>query len=129
MISAIFSKTSALANDQRVEETLANRRPFWSAFRASVIPPVPAATGSHHDPANDRRPDRPQRGPQTPGPALGGALHIKELHEFSTLRFGRGHQAFSLPTEGLVSDELVAWDGERFMLTDKGRDSTRGTLM
>jgi hypothetical protein len=59
----------------------------------------------------------------------GGALHIKELHEFSTLRFGRGHQAFSLLMEGLVSDELVAWDGERFLLTDKGRDSTRGMLM
>lgn len=59
----------------------------------------------------------------------GGALHIKDLHEFSTLRFGRGHQAFSLLMEGLVGDELVAYDGERFLLTDRGRDTTRGMLM
>jgi len=53
----------------------------------------------------------------------GGSLPIKDLHEFSSLRFGRGHQAFSQTMEGLVGAGLVGWDGERFAITDAGRKS------
>lgn len=59
----------------------------------------------------------------------GGSEHIRELHEFSTLRFGRGHQAFSLLMEGLVGDGLVEFESERFALTDAGRDACKGLLM
>ena len=50
-----------------------------------------------------------------------GSVHISELHEFSTLRFGRGHQAFSALMEGLVADNLVLYDGAVFHVTDEGR--------
>ena len=59
----------------------------------------------------------------------GGAEHIRELHEFSTLRFGRGHQAFSLLMEGLVADGLVEFESERFALTSAGRDACKGMLL
>lgn len=59
----------------------------------------------------------------------GGAEHIRELHEFSTLRFGRGHQAFSLLMEGLVADGLVEFDDGRFSLTTAGREACKGMLM
>ena len=59
----------------------------------------------------------------------GGSMHIKDLHEFSTLRFGRGHREFSETMEGLVADDLVLYDGTLFHLTDKGRETTKGMLL
>lgn len=59
----------------------------------------------------------------------GGSMHIKDLHEFSTLRFGRGHREFSETMEGLVGDGLVMYDGAVFHLTDAGRAQTKGMLM
>lgn len=59
----------------------------------------------------------------------GGACHIRDLHEFSTMRYGAGHQAFSQLMEGLVGDELVTYDGTTFHLTDKGREATRGMIL
>lgn len=59
----------------------------------------------------------------------GGSEHIRELHEFSTLRFGRGHQAFSLLMEGLVADGLVEFEEERFALTAQGREACKGLLL
>lgn len=59
----------------------------------------------------------------------GGSEHIRDLHEFSTLRFGRGHREFSELMEGLVGDELVTYDGEKFQLTDKGRDQTKSLIL
>lgn len=59
----------------------------------------------------------------------GGSVHIRDLHEFSTLRFGAGHQAFSQLMEGLVGEELVSYDGTTFHLTDKGRELCRSFLM
>ncbi|MSP93407.1 MAG: hypothetical protein EXR79_16705 [Myxococcales bacterium] len=58
----------------------------------------------------------------------GGAQPIRELHEFSTLRFGRGHQAFSQLMEGLVESGLVSYDGAVFRLTDEGRKAG-GTML
>lgn len=59
----------------------------------------------------------------------GGSEHIAALHEFSTLRFGRGHQAFSLLMEGLVADGLVEFEAERFALTPEGREACKGLLL
>lgn len=58
-----------------------------------------------------------------------GSMHIGELHEFSTLRFSRGHQAFSLLMEGLVGDGLVLYDGAIFHLTDEGKKACGPVLM
>ncbi|MBM4344295.1 MAG: hypothetical protein FJ100_13075 [Deltaproteobacteria bacterium] len=58
-----------------------------------------------------------------------GAQHIRDLHEFSTLRFGRGHQAFSLLMEQLVGDDLVFYDGQVFHLTDEGRKAVGSMLV
>lgn len=58
-----------------------------------------------------------------------GSVHIRELHEFSTLRFSRGHQEFSALMEGLVSDGLVLYDGQVFHLTEEGRAACGGMLM
>jgi predicted transcriptional regulator len=53
----------------------------------------------------------------------GGSLPIRELHTHSLVFYQAGHQAFSQLMEGLVADELVAYDepGATFSLTDKGR--------
>ncbi len=58
-----------------------------------------------------------------------GSMHIKDLHEFSTLRFGRGHQEFSLLMEGLTADGLVMYDGAVFHLTDEGKKAVGPVLM
>jgi predicted transcriptional regulator len=59
----------------------------------------------------------------------GGSSHITDLHTFSTMRFGAGHQAFSQLMEGLVGEELVSYDGTTFHLTDKGRDLCKTMLL
>lgn len=59
----------------------------------------------------------------------GGSSHITDLHTYSTMRYGAGHQAFSALMEGLVGDELVSWDGTAFHLTDKGRELCKTMLM
>jgi hypothetical protein len=51
----------------------------------------------------------------------GGSLPMRELHTHSLVFYQRGHQAFSQLMEGLVADELVAFDDGVFRLTDKGR--------
>ena len=51
----------------------------------------------------------------------GGALPMRELHTHSLVFYQAGHQAFSQLMEGLVADELVAFDDGVFRLTDKGR--------
>jgi len=51
----------------------------------------------------------------------GGALPMRELHTHSLVFYQAGHQAFSELMEGLVADELVAFDDGVFRLTDKGR--------
>ncbi|MBI5607955.1 MAG: hypothetical protein HY902_03650 [Deltaproteobacteria bacterium] len=59
----------------------------------------------------------------------GGAMHIKDLHEFSTLRFGRGHREFSELMEALVAEELVTYDAGSFALTDAGKKATGSMLL
>jgi hypothetical protein len=51
----------------------------------------------------------------------GGALPMRELHTHSLVFYQAGHQAFSQLMEGLVADELVAFEDGVFRLTDKGR--------
>lgn len=51
----------------------------------------------------------------------GGSLPMRELHTHSLVFYQAGHQAFSQLMEGLVADELVAFDDGVFSLTDKGR--------
>jgi hypothetical protein len=51
----------------------------------------------------------------------GGSLPMRELHTHSLVFYQAGHQAFSQLMEGLVADELVAFDDGVFRLTDKGR--------
>ena len=51
----------------------------------------------------------------------GGALPMRELHTHSLVFYQAGHQAFSQLMEGLVADDLVAFDDGIFRLTDKGR--------
>ena len=51
----------------------------------------------------------------------GGSLPMRELHTHSLVFYQAGHQAFSQLMEGLVADELVAFDDGTFSLTDKGR--------
>ena len=51
----------------------------------------------------------------------GGSLPMRELHTHSLVFYQAGHQAFSQIMEGLVADELVAFDDGVFTLTDKGR--------
>jgi hypothetical protein len=51
----------------------------------------------------------------------GGALPMRELHTHSLVFYQAGHQAFSEIMEGLVADELVAFDDGVFRLTDRGR--------
>ena len=58
-----------------------------------------------------------------------GSVHIRELHEFSTMRFNRGHQAFSAMMEGLVGEGMVMYDGQVFHLTDDGRKAVGQLLM
>ena len=59
----------------------------------------------------------------------GGAQPIRDLHEFSTLRYGRGHQAFSQLMEGLVESGLVSYDGAIFQLTEAGRKAGGSMLV
>lgn len=59
----------------------------------------------------------------------GGTVHITDLHTYSTMRYGAGHQAFSHLMEGLTGEELVSYDGTQFHLTDKGRDLCKTMLM
>ena len=59
----------------------------------------------------------------------GGFSPIGDLHTYSTMRYGAGHQAFSQLMEGLVGEELVSYDGAVFHLTDKGRDVCKTMLM
>jgi hypothetical protein len=56
----------------------------------------------------------------------GGSLPMRELHTHSLLFYQAGHQAFSQLMEGLVADELVAFDDGTFRLTDKGRAAIGG---
>ena len=51
----------------------------------------------------------------------GGALPMRELHTHSLVFYQAGHQAFSQLMEGLVADDLVAFDDGVFRLTEKGR--------
>ena len=51
----------------------------------------------------------------------GGALPMRELHTHSLVFYQAGHQAFSQLMEGLVADDLIAFDDGTFRLTDKGR--------
>ena len=53
----------------------------------------------------------------------GGSIPMRELHTHSLVFYQAGHQAFSQIMEGLVADELVAFDDGVFLLTDKGRVS------
>ena len=46
---------------------------------------------------------------------------MRELHTHSLVFYQAGHQAFSQLMEGLVADELVAFEDGVFRLTDKGR--------
>ena len=57
----------------------------------------------------------------------GGSLPIRELHTHSLVFYQAGHQAFSQLMEGLVADDLVAYDeaGGVFSLTDKGQAAVR----
>lgn len=59
----------------------------------------------------------------------GGSMHIKDLHEFSTMRFGRGHREFSELMEALVAEELVSYDAGTFALTDAGKKATGSMLL
>ncbi len=59
----------------------------------------------------------------------GGAMQIKDLHEFSTLRFGRGHREFSELMEALVAAELVSYDAGTFALTEAGKKATGAMLL
>jgi hypothetical protein len=54
----------------------------------------------------------------------GGALSMRDLHTHSLLFYQAGHQAFSQIMEGLVGDDLVAFDDGTFRLTEKGRAAT-----
>ena len=53
----------------------------------------------------------------------GGTIAMRELHTHSLVFYQAGHQAFSQLMEGLVGDELVAYDDASgmFSLTEKGR--------
>ena len=51
----------------------------------------------------------------------GGSLPMRELHTHSLVFYQAGPQAFSQIMEGLVADELVAFDDGVFRLTDTGR--------
>ena len=51
----------------------------------------------------------------------GGEIPMRDLHTHSLVFYQAGHQAFSQLMEGLVADELVAFDAGNFRLTDKGR--------
>jgi hypothetical protein len=53
----------------------------------------------------------------------GGSVPMGELHTHSTLFYQAGHQAFSELMEGLVAEQLVAFDDGTFSITDKGRAS------
>lgn len=57
----------------------------------------------------------------------GGSLPIRELHTHSLVFYQAGHQAFSQLMEGLVGDDLVAYDDETkiFSLTEKGQAAVR----
>jgi len=57
----------------------------------------------------------------------GGTVPMRELHTHSLLFYQAGHQAFSQLMEGLVADELVAFDAGTFRLTDKGRAAVDAT--
>jgi len=46
---------------------------------------------------------------------------MRELHTHSLVFYQAGHQAFSQLMEGLVADQLVAFDEGTFSLTEKGR--------
>lgn len=50
----------------------------------------------------------------------GGSIPMRELHTHSLVFYQAGHQAFSQLMEGLVADELVAFDDGVFSLTAKG---------
>ena len=50
----------------------------------------------------------------------GGNAPIKILHAYSKLIHQVAHKEFSDVMEGLVSDELVVFDNDTFILTDKG---------
>ena len=58
----------------------------------------------------------------------GGSLPMRELHTHSLVFYQAGHQAFSLLMEGLVADELVAFDDGVFSLTEKGRARLDGEI-
>src|SRR5262249_46999841 len=51
----------------------------------------------------------------------GGSIPMRDLHTHSLVFYQAGHQAFSQIMEGLVADELVAFDDGNFLLTEKGR--------
>ena len=50
----------------------------------------------------------------------GGNAPMKILHAYSKLIHQVAHKEFSDVMEGLVNDELVAFDNDTFILTNKG---------
>ncbi len=50
----------------------------------------------------------------------GGTLAMSALHGYSKLIHQVAHQEFSEVMEGLVSDELVVFEDDNFILTEKG---------
>ena len=52
----------------------------------------------------------------------GGKAPMKILHAYSKLIHQVAHKEFSDVMEGLVKDQLVTFDDDAFMLTDKGLD-------
>tara|TARA_B100001175_G_C19482454_1_gene627908 strand:- start:1605 stop:1829 length:225 start_codon:yes stop_codon:yes gene_type:complete len=50
----------------------------------------------------------------------GGNAPMKILHAYSKLINQVAHKEFSDVMEGLVNDELVAFDNDTFILTNKG---------
>ena len=52
----------------------------------------------------------------------GGNASMKILHGYSKLIHQVAHKDFSDVMEGLVNDELVTFDNDAFILTDKGLD-------
>ena len=56
----------------------------------------------------------------------GGNVPIKILHAYSKLIHQVAHKEFSDVMEGLVNDELVTFDNDAFILTDKGLEVAKG---
>ena len=56
----------------------------------------------------------------------GGNAPMKILHAYSKLIHQVAHKEFSDVMEGLVNDQLVTFDNDAFILTDKGLEVAKG---